>query len=235
MWFDDIPEGNSWARLWHGYIRCGDCSGIRKVDGDCPVCKSPAYVPRRHVVQLQGGTEVEVMDAFMGADARYEDWVYLMMLEREWKRPLVDADRYPNIAESSRPAPRAVIVLVFWSYFETRIERLFREGIRDIGETIQEDLLRRYASVGARLDRLYRIVFGTTYWSDLNDLGFERVATLLQDVQQRRNEFTHGQPAAINEGLINNLVETLKEEHEAWIAVFNKRATHPTSPTLCTT
>jgi hypothetical protein len=79
--------------------------------------------------------------------------------------------------------------------------------------------------VGARLDRLYKIVFAATYWEDLSDLGFERVATLLQVVQKRRNEFAHGQPAAIDEELIKNLVEALKDEHEAWIAVFNKRAT----------
>lgn len=231
MWFDNMSEGSSWAQLWHGYIRCGDCSGIRKLEGDCPTCKSPAYIPKRHLVRLESGAEVEVMDTFMGADARYEDWVYLMMLEREWKRPLADADRYPNIVESSRPAPRAVIVLLFWSYFETRIERLFREGMREIGNAIQEDLLRRYASVGSRLDRLYKMVFGATYWSDLRDLGFERVATLLQRLQDRRNKFAHGQPAAIDEELINSLVEGLKDEHEAWIAVFNKRVTRVTSAT----
>src|ERR1700732_3985011 len=227
MWFDDLPDGSSWASLWHGYILCGDCSGIRKVAGDCPACKSPAYVPGRRLVQLEHGKEVEVMDAFMGAEARYEDWVYLIMLEREWRRPLVDSDQYLEIAESSRPAPRAPIVLIFWSYFETRIDRLFRQALRNVGDAIREDLLRRYGSIGVRLDRLYKIAFGMTYWSDLRDLGFERVATLLQRVQQRRNEFAHGQPAAIDEGLINDLVEALKDEHEAWIAVFNKRATHP--------
>jgi hypothetical protein len=71
--------------------------------------------------------------------------------------------------------------------------------------------------------RLYKIVFAATYWSDLNELGLERVATLLQLVQKRRNEFAHGQPAAIDDGLINDLVATLKDEHEAWIAVFNRR------------
>jgi hypothetical protein len=113
--------------------------------------------------------------------------------------------RSTDIAESSRPAPRAVIVIIFWSYFETRIERLFREGMRGVGDAIREDLLlRRYASVGAWLDRLYRIVFWGTYYL------FARVTTLLQDIQQRRNEFAHIQPAAINEGLINNLVEALR-------------------------
>jgi hypothetical protein len=56
MGFEDLPEGGSWATLWHGYILCGDCSGIRKVAEDCPACKSPALLPKRHLVRLEGGT-----------------------------------------------------------------------------------------------------------------------------------------------------------------------------------
>jgi hypothetical protein len=170
-----------------------------------------------------------VSDVFMGAEERYEDWVYLRMLEREWKRPLVDADRYLEIPEPSRPAPRAALVVIFWSYFETRVDRLFREGLRDTRDGIRGDLLRRYASLGSRLDRLYKVVFAATYWSDLTELGFRQIGELLQRVQERRNAFAHGQPAAIDEGLINDVVEGLKEEHEGWIAVFNKRAARPRS------
>jgi hypothetical protein len=224
MWFDNLGDSGSWENLWFGYVRCDECLGIRKVDENCPACGAPPPAPTEYTIRLADGTERQVVGGLMGAEARYEDWVYLRMLEREWKRPLVDADRFPDIPESSRPAARASLVLVFWSYFETRIDRLFREGMRDIGEAIREDLLRRYASVGARLDRLYKIVFAATYWTDLSETGFEHVATLLELVQKRRNEFTHGQPAAIDERLINELVENLKDEHEAWIAVFNKRA-----------
>jgi len=161
----------------------------------------------------------------MGAEGRYEDWVYLKMLEREWKRPLTDADQFSAIPSSKRPAARGVIVLLFWSYFETRVERLLRDSVRNIPGSIAEDLLRRYSSIGARLDRLYRILFATTYWLDLADLGFAPVSELLQQVQQSRNAFAHGQPEAINEALVLNLVGALRDEHESWIAVFNKRAT----------
>ncbi len=166
----------------------------------------------------------------MGAEARYEDWVYLRMIEREWKRPLTDIDSLSDIPESKRPTARAALVLIFWIYFETRIDRLFREGMGHVPEAIQKDLLRRYATVGARLDRLYKIVFASTYWSDLMELGFENVVTLLQLVQMRRNEFAHGQPAAIDEKLITDLVAALKDEHEAWIAVFNKRVAKRFTP-----
>jgi hypothetical protein len=58
----------------------------------------------------------------MGAEGRYEDWVYLGMMEREWKRPVADDDRFSGFSRESAPSPRASIVLLFWSYFETRIE-----------------------------------------------------------------------------------------------------------------
>ena len=79
MWFDNVPEGGSWAHLWFGYIICGDCSGIRTIAGNCPACGAPPPIAREHVVRLAGGTEHTVRDAFMGAEARYEDWIYLRM------------------------------------------------------------------------------------------------------------------------------------------------------------
>jgi hypothetical protein len=170
------------------------------------------------------GKEHEIMHAFMGAEGRYEDWVYLIMLEREWKRPLADADRFLDIAASSRPAARSVIAIIFWSYFETRIERLFREAMRNIRERISEHLLERHSTIGSRLDRLYQIVFGGTYFADLVELGFPHVAMLLKDVQTARNDFAHGSPQAITDTLIETLIGSLKDEHESWIAVFNKRA-----------
>jgi hypothetical protein len=225
MWFDTLAPERSWASLWHGYIRCGHCSGIRTVDA-CPACQAPAYSTERYPIKMPNGTEHMMSPAFMGGEGRYEDWVYLQMLETEWKRPLSEGDRFLGIVESKRPSPRSVIAVVFWSYFETRLERLLREAMWNIPEAVADDLLRRYASIGARIDRLYRILFSTTYWADLDALGFQRVAVLLQQVQQRRNEFAHGQPQAIDDKLIDDLVAGLKDEHESWIAVFNRRAAH---------
>jgi len=174
-------------------------------------------------VRLDDGSEVTVMPAAMGGEERYEDWVYLMMLEHEWKRPLTPSDGFAEIAERHRPAARALIVLIFWTYFETRIDRLFRQALRRIPRGIADDLLRRYSGLGARLDRLYRISFHATYWSDLSTLGYDRLSTLLQQVQTRRNAFVHGHPEAIDDALVSSLIASLKDEHEAWIAVFNKR------------
>ncbi len=82
-------------------------------------------------------------------------------------------------------------------------------------EAVTEDLLRRYSSIGSRLDRLYKVIFSTTYWADLNDLGYSKVSHLLERVQERRNNFVHGHPEAIDDSLVGELVAGLKDEHES--------------------
>jgi hypothetical protein len=150
--------------------------------------------------------------------------MFLDMLEREWKRPLPEADRVRASDPARHPSPRANIVVLFWSYFETRIERLLRAGMQNLPPRVMEDLLQRYSVIGARLDRLYRILFDTTYRADIADLGFEAVGQHLARVQDRRNAFAHGDPHAIDDALVTAVVENLKMEHEAWIAAFNRRA-----------
>ena len=180
-------------------------------------------------MQMPDGTEYKVPPALVGGEGRYEDWVYLQMLEREWLRPITDADHFHSIAEGSRPSPRAIVVLVFWAYFETRInfetriKRLIRETTMSLPKTVTKDLLQRYSSIGARLDRLYRVLFSTTYWTDLDDLGYSNVSQILKRVQECRNRFAHGHPEAIDDSLVEELVAGLKDEHESWIAVFNRR------------
>lgn len=72
------------------------------------------------------------------------------------------------------------------------------------------------------MDRLCRIILSTTYWNALNGQGYSCVATLLQRVQESRNRFAHGHPEAIDDSLVEDVVAGLKDEHEGWIAVFNK-------------
>lgn len=165
----------------------------------------------------------------MGAEGGYEDWIYLQMLEREWKRPITELDRFFHPDPARSPSPRAAIVVLFWSYFETRIDRLLRAGMRDVPPRLAENTLQRFSSIGSRLDRLYKILFDTTYSNDLNELGFARIGEHLNEVQRLRNEFAHGNPTAIGDALVHAVVENLKEEHEAWIAVFNRRGTRMVS------
>lgn len=225
MWFDDLPKESSWASLWSGCILCGTCCGIRRVDETCPNCGADVTSDLPLDLEFEPGRRVSVQRVFAGAEGRYEDHVYLQMLQREWERPAPAFERFEFFAEDERPSARAALVLLFFSYFETRLERLLRGGMHSLPESVSEDLLDRYSAVGARLYRLYRIAFGCTYFEDLSALGYDRIATLLIDLHKRRNEFVHGRPQAIDDSSVSALVEALKDEHESWIAAFNLRAT----------
>lgn len=225
MWFSDLPKDSTWASLWFDYILCGACCGIRRVDKSCPGCGAGPLSDQSMEMELGDGRRVILHPAFAGAEGRYEDYVYLQMLQREWERPAPAFERFAHFAEHEQPSARAALVLLFWSYFETRLERLIRGGLRSLPESVREDLLERYSSVGARLYRLYRIAFGCTYFEDISALGYERVAKLLVELHKRRNEFAHGRPQAIDDSSVCGLVEVLKDEHESWIAAFNLRAT----------
>ncbi len=221
LWYESLSDEQSWFSLWSAYVRCV-CGGIRSTEALCPVCGEEPPNLDWVVVSDTDGNEFRVPPVFMGADGRFEDWIYLRMLEREWLRP-AEADLYDSIPEEHRPSARAIVVLVFWTYFETRIERLFRQTAEAVPKQVMAHLLDRYSGIGARLDRLYRIAFSTTYRADLNDLGYGKVAALLKRVEECRNRFTHGQPEAIDDSLVEALVAGLKDEHEGWIAVFNRR------------
>ena len=224
MWYENLADGKSWSTLWSDYILCGHCKGIRASTGPCAACGAPPYSAEPQRFRGDAGREHWIQPAFMGAEGRYEDWVYLGMIEREWKRPVSHEDYYPGFQAGLSPSPRASVVILFWSYFETRIERLLRAGLSEVPPRVLEDMFRRYSGIGARLNDLYRIAFDSTYKKDLEDIGHADVWNHLRTVQERRNRFAHGQPQAIDDALVRAVVDHLKVEHESWIAVFNKRA-----------
>jgi hypothetical protein len=229
MWYEELPKGKSWAGLWSDYTICGCCKGIRSFDGPCHICGDSPFTFEPQVFRDADGREFVVPACFAGAEGRYEDWVYLQMIEREWKRPVLEEDRFPGSSPDAGPSPRASIVILFWSYFETRIERLLRAGLCEVPGRLLDDMLRRYSAIGARLNDCYGIAFASTYKKDLEELGCGEVWPHLARVQERRNLVAHGQPQAIDDALVRTVVENLKVEHEAWIAVFNKRAARPPS------
>ena len=226
MWCDELPPAASWASLWHGYIACGACPGIRRANAPCPACGDPAFDLSERVVMI-GEREVRVAPAFMGAEARYEDWMYLNILQREWERPIKEGDDRVRATDGRLASPRAAIVVLFWSYFETRIDRLLRTSLRSVPERLRDDILKRYSGIGARLERLYDILFATTYHHDLRSAGYSDVAFHLSMVHKQRNAFAHGEPQAIDDSLVSAVVAHLKREHEAWITIFNQRGGRP--------
>jgi hypothetical protein len=222
MWYSQLKNSGRWSELWHGYIRCG-CGGVRPTQGGCAACGQP-YRPLAEywtTVTTEDGEQIVVPAATnMGGERAYEDYVFLDMLGREWQRPLSEEDRHLHMFEGARPSPRAIVALVFWTYFETRLNRLYEEALHG---SPHQALVADNWSIGRRLDKMYRKLFGRTYWDELADLGFPDIAQLLRDVQKARNEFTHGHPAAISDALVQRIVANLKREHESWLAAFNLR------------
>lgn len=223
MWFDDLPAEASWTRLWSEYVLCGSCPGIRTLNELCPACGAELALDDREFVRLDDGREIPIMRAFAGAETRYEDYVYIQLLEREWERMQRDVRNGSNLAHVRNVSTGASIVLLFWTYFESRIEHLLRAGLRDIPPRFLKDALRRHSSISARLRDFYKVAFDSTYASDLAELGFTDVSDHLSVVQDRRNRFTHGDPQSIDDDLAVAVVRMLKREHESWIAVYNHR------------
>src|SRR5579884_3339037 len=86
LWYEQL-SGKSWTGLWSGYTICGHCRGIRKFEGACHVCGDPPFDFTPRVILEKKGKEHKFPAVFMGAEGRYEDYVYLGMMEREWNRP----------------------------------------------------------------------------------------------------------------------------------------------------
>lgn len=218
MWFDSVAPNKGWSSLWHQLALCS-CGAIR-VGDTCSVCHAK---PNHQFIEFvdENGQKRSVPPTEMGAEGRYEDWLYLDIIQREWFRPV--SANVEGMLKHNRIPERASVVLLFWTYFESRVERILRLGMKEMAEPLREDILTRYSSVGARMDRLYRLVFGTTYFEDLRAVNAEPTISLLAEVQKQRNQFAHGHPSAISDALAEKVVASLKEEHFAWIAVFNRR------------
>lgn len=217
MWTNNIPTGKGWTIIWSGRVICR-CGGIRLVDMLCPACDGLPYDCSSQTITLEDGSEVRLPVTFMGAEGRYEDYLYLQMMEREWNRSI-----HPSTDSPGDTSDKSSVVLLFWTYFETRIEQLLRIGLKGVPTALAEDTLDRYSSIGARLDKLYRVLFGTTYEKDLKQIGRSALWSHLKEVQRRRNEFMHGNPRAIDSSFVTKVVECIEDEHEAWIEVFNRR------------
>ena len=132
MWVDDLPPGISWTSLWSGYIRCDRCSGVRTLDDPCLACG--AVLPRDsgQTVRLDDGCEIVVPYTYRGAETRYEDYIYLELMEREWERMTRDSMEGNQKQFTKQVSLGASIVLLFWTYFETRLEHLLRDGLRHV-------------------------------------------------------------------------------------------------------
>jgi hypothetical protein len=67
------------------------------------------------------------------------------------------------------------------------------------------------------------VLFQSTYKQDLNQVGGATVWGKLELIQQQRNAFMHGNPQAIDDGLVEVVVTMIPDFHEAWIRSYNLR------------
>jgi len=69
--------------------------------------------------------------------------------------------------------------------------------------------LKRYNSIGSRLDHLHRVLFATTYAKDLDQLSHGTVRQHLANLREQRNAFMRGNPKAISDGLVEETVKMM--------------------------
>jgi hypothetical protein len=140
-------------------------------------------------------------------------------MKREWNRPVAQ-DEDLSEHECSQ---KAIVVIIFWTLFEHLMNQLFQTVLAKYPAGVRQDLLRRYQSVGSRMDRLYSMLFATTMFADWDKLGFSKTHEFLKRIQSSRNDFIHGKAEAISDELVRETFERIDEVQLAWIAVFNLR------------
>ncbi len=218
-------ESNNWEWWWGAWkdrIRCGSCRALMDLNDDCPVCATNYRNISPTEIVTEGKT-VLVPQAFAGA-LDWSPYAMLQLMHRDWVRPL-GRDNGLSLPKENRPSERVLVILLFWTYFETLMGWFYETATSELPRPVASDLLSRYASIGARLDRLHRILFGNRYGDDLDDLGYSSVRTHLENVQQQRNAFVHGMPEAVGDELVEATVNLLPKFHESWIESFNLRCT----------
>lgn len=161
----------------------------------------------------------------------WSDYVLLKMMHVEWERPFGHSDTLSGLPDERRPSPRLVVVGLFWTLFERLMERFFEDATKRLPERVSADLLKRYSGIGVRIDRLFPLLFASSFAAELDRLGFGDVKAHLDKVQNARNAFIHGNPEAITESLVHQVAQRLPEVQQAWIALYNAQCVRPTNVT----
>jgi hypothetical protein len=217
---DESTNWDWWWSSWRNLIRCDGCEAFTEAERPCPMCGKLHIVPGASDFVQLGGTRVPRY-TFRGP-LDWSPYVMLQMMHREWTRPLHEfAD--PLLPIERTPSQRAVIVLIFWAYFETLMTTFYERATSHLPPNVGKDLLKRYQLISHRLDRLHKVLFGCRLGDDLDNLDFKDVHDQLERIGLQRNSFAHGEPEAIDDSLVAETVRLLPRFHEAWIEVFNRR------------
>jgi hypothetical protein len=174
--------------------------------------------------QAEDGREFEVPSHAVEGAISWTTSVILGLMHREWGRPSV-APSFRETPPGKRPSERMIIVILFWTLFEHLMDRFFDAATANLPQGVRRDLLRRHNNIGSRLDRLYKILFDTSFIEDLASLGHRDICDHISHVGERRNRFIHGDPEAIDDALVRDTVEKLQAVQIAWIELYNLRCT----------
>jgi hypothetical protein len=221
MWADDPEKNASWLGPWSHLIHCSECHALMTTLR-CPKCQKDYGADSYTVVEIDGEKR-QIHAAFQGA-LSWTTHSLLFLMKREWERPLADAPEWERTT-GGRPSQRMLIVVLFWTLFEHLMDRLLDAGLASVSDGIRADLLRRYATIGSRMDRLYKLAFNTTMRDDLAACGYADVFDHLSMIQNHRNDFVHGNSEAINDDLVRRVVERLPDVQAAWLTLYNQRCT----------
>jgi hypothetical protein len=213
-----------WWDAWKNRIRCRCGALIDKYL--CPVCGADYRNPDP-VEVIVDGKSFTVPQAFQGA-LDWSKYLMLQLMHQEWLRPAAQS-ALASIPEEKKPSTRILVVLLFWSYFESLMAWYYETATAGLPKPVADDLLKRYGFIGARIGRLHRLLFGATFGEDLESLGFKDIQLLLENVHTQRNAFVHGDPEAINDALVEDVARRFPAFQQAWIEAFNLRCAKPAS------
>ncbi|EHQ24599.1 hypothetical protein [Mucilaginibacter paludis] len=219
MWLQNLEPGESWMGVWKGKFLCFDCGAIIE-QNPCDICgylHTPFVIPG-----LQNNEQPKAL-TFKGA-IHENTYITLGLLKREWERPLIPESDVTDLLGQKIPQ-RIAFVLLFWTLFESLMDRMFSKKLESIPPKIAKNLLKKNNNISARMGEFYQLVFDTSFKDDLIQIGSPLIYDHLKNLQERRNAFIHDNPIAINEQLISDTLIHLQDIQAAWIKLYNKRCT----------
>jgi hypothetical protein len=146
----------------------------------------------------------------------------LKMIEREYKRPSTTS-LFGEMNQENQPSEKLAIVILFWSLFENLMDKMFSDALTHVPPEIEDDLMKRYSSVGSRFGRLYPIVFSANFRDDFTKVGGETLYNFVIEIQRIRNQFIHGNPEAVKDSVVQTVISNLDNVQRAWIDLYNLR------------
>jgi hypothetical protein len=217
MWADEANA--NWLGIWSNLTHCGTCHTLMASAGSCPRCGF-ACQPHTHSFTDAAGVTQTRMPFITPGAFTVTTATLLALMQREWERPNVDSAGRSFVEEAS---PKLVLVILFWTLFEHLMDRFFNAAVSQLRPAVGRDLMDRYSFIGARMFTLYPLLFEVSFEEDLTALGFASVYTHLRNVQEKRNEFIHGNASAITDALVRETVERLHDVQRSIVALYNQR------------